>query len=158
MNSRKFPRLAAFFVLAGLPLVLLAASQTVHYVDETFKFYVSPAKVFFLYGPWGEDPVTVDRDVAGAWGTAAANGVFTVYQKRDELHFAVFSRETGDKNIEGILRQTLPEEGILKYAVVTVDGAKATAKFVFDTDYFMVYQFEKVGRAKLVRQGTLGKR
>lgn len=133
-------------------------SKALQYLDQSFTLFLNDKKVFFIFGPWGEEPLVVDRPVQDMWGAAAPFGLVLVYQKRDEIHWAVLERETGGRTVGGILQEIQPEQGIIKYAVITALDEKATAKIVFDTDYYVVYFFDKKGRKKLLREGKLEKR
>lgn len=149
---RKIILCASFFLMTQL---VFAKSQTFHYLDQTFNLYVNPSKVLFLYGPWGEDPVVVDEPVRQAWGTAAGFGIPVAYQKRDELRWAILDRETGKALRSGILGELSPELGYIDYVVVTASNVKAQAKVVFEEGKFTVYEFDRFGRQKLLRQGKI---
>lgn len=144
------------FVVLGSP-----RSQTFHYVEETFKLAINESKVLFLFGPWGDadDSIAIDKPVSAVWGSAGQMGVMVVYQKRDEIDWGLYNRETGAKKANGVLLADLePEQGRIDYVVTLTGDERATVKIVFDTEQFMVYQVDKAGRQKLLRQGRLEKR
>ncbi len=135
-------------------------TKTLHYgtTDENFTIYISENQELFLFGGWGDDPVLVDDHVKQVFGDVASFGVILVYRRVNEIRWAILKRENGEKIIEGSLEDILPEEGRLKYAIISPLAETFSVKVVFDTDHYTVYKLDLHGKKEVIRQGKLEKK
>jgi len=152
--SRSWKKFLFLSLLLIFPFFLYAKTQTLHYIDSTYKLFLNDEKkVLLLFGPWGDDPVLVDRHVKDAWGLAASFGVLVVYHQEDDLQWAILQRENGEKRTGGTLREVVPEDGEIKFVVLSPLAEKATIKVQFETGRYIVYKVDLFGHKEVVREG-----